>query len=281
MSTVAKVLIVVNLVLAGAFLASASSFLADEDNWKTRHDKAVQELRDEIEVKSQQITQKDQQITTLERQGREAVGERDRLQVEVATVRQQNDLLTAAYRTATETLLTAQSALEKAQDSLKSNRELIDTLQAERTALADAVRVANDGRDATVRQLNELNMQFENLTAQRTTLENRIEELKGALRSAELSGEATRSLLPEGAPEVPLDQPAHRGRMLTVANNLGVISLGAEDGVKPGFRYLVSRGNDYVTMFEVTDVQARQSSGRSLRDLQKTPMQAGDVVLSR
>ena len=38
MNTVAKILIVVNLVLAGAFLASAGNFLGQMDHWKNKYE---------------------------------------------------------------------------------------------------------------------------------------------------------------------------------------------------------------------------------------------------
>ena len=62
---------------------------------------------------------------------------------------------------------------------------------------------------------------------------------------------------------------------------MAIISLGAEDGVRPGYRYTVSRGSQYVGMIEITDVQAKQSAGRSIKSLQKIDLQRGDRVMSR
>ncbi len=61
---------------------------------------------------------------------------------------------------------------------------------------------------------------------------------------------------------------------------MAVISLGSEDGVRPGYRYTVSRGSTYVGVIEITDVQARQSAGRAIKSLQKENLQRGDTVVS-
>ena len=48
-------------------------------------------------------------------------------------------------------------------------------------------------------------------------------------------------------------QPMHSGRVLAANNNdnVYVISLGEEDGVKPGFRYTVSRGARYIATIQI------------------------------
>ena len=56
-----------------------------------------------------------------------------------------------------------------------------------------------------------------------------------------------------------------------------VISLGAEDGVRPGFLYMISRGSTYLGDLQIDDVQAKQSSGFIVGDA-KGPIQAGDDI---
>ena len=48
MSVVAKILVVLNLVLAIVFLGMASTFLGQQESWKVRHDAKVKEMGDEI-----------------------------------------------------------------------------------------------------------------------------------------------------------------------------------------------------------------------------------------
>ena len=282
MNTVAKILIVVNLVLAGGFLASAATFLEKQDLWKDQYTDKVAEMQAVIDVKDAKITDLDSKYAQVTEQSRVMQEQLGKATQEASDARQQADLLKEAFNSASQQLTNATAALEKAQDTINSNRQLIDSLQQERSALATSKAAALEAKEAAVRNLAEKELQFENLMAAKQTLEARVEELRNKLRGAQLTAETAVSKLGGGA-DVPMDQPHHMGQILTVDNgaNVAVISLGSEDGVRPGFRYTVSRGNQYVGLIEITDVQARQSAGRSIKNLQKSNIQSGDRVMSR
>ena len=55
MNTVAKILIVVNLILAAAFLMSASNFLGQQDLWKAKHEVDTADLQEQLELKQAQL----------------------------------------------------------------------------------------------------------------------------------------------------------------------------------------------------------------------------------
>lgn len=282
MNTVAKILIVVNLVLAGAFLASAGNFLGHMDHWKNKHEVDTAVLQDTIDQKEIVIVRERKEKADLISQSNALQGQLDGFKKEAAEVRVQNDLLKEAHNHASIQLTQATAALEKAQDTIKSNQQLIDALQGERAKNSEALRVARDAKEAAIRSLAEKEQQFENLMAQKQALAAQLEDTKHQLRSAQLTAETAVSLA-GGAGDVPMDQPAHDGQIVAVDTgaNVAIISLGAEDGVRPGYRYTVSRGSQYVTMIEITDVQAKQSAGRSIKSLQKSRIQRGDRVMSR
>jgi septal ring factor EnvC (AmiA/AmiB activator) len=282
MSTVAKILVVVNLVLAGAFLASASAFLGNQDQWRKRHETDTAALKVDIDREKEKVARLTTQNATLTSQFQGVQDQLTKANNDATQFRTQNDVLKEAFNQASTQLTRATEALNEAQKTIAANRGLIDTLQAERTALADAKRAALEQKDAVTRQLNQKEVQMESLMGEKQALEARVEQLGNDLRSAELALQSVQSKVGPGL-DVALDQPAHTGRVLDVDTKLGiaVISLGEEDGVKPGYRYTVSRGSNYVTIIEITDVSARQSAGRSIRDLQKSAPQKGDTVMSR
>jgi hypothetical protein len=78
------------------------------------------------------------------------------------------------------------------------------------------------------------------------------------------------------------EQPMQTAKVLAAddATNVVVISLGSEDGVKEGFRYTISRGNQYVGTIEITHVEAKQAAGRSQRDVQSRPIMKGDDAMT-
>ena len=282
MNTVAKILIVVNLVLAGAFLASAGNFLGQMDHWKIKYERETAVLQDQIDQSQIVIDQKIKENATLTQQSVSLQTQCEAALKEASEVRGQNDLLKEAHNQASTQLTQATAALEKAQDTIKSNQQMIDALQGERATNSEALRVAQDAKEAAIRSLGEKEQQFENLMAQKQALEAQLEDTKHQLRSAQLTAETAVSKA-GGSGDVPMDQPAHDGQVLAVDGgaNVAIISLGAEDGVRPGYRYTVSRGSQYIGMIEITDVQAKQSAGRSIKSLQKVNLQRGDRVMSR
>ncbi len=277
MSTVAKILIVVNLILAGAFLASASNFLGQQENWKYRFDVAETKHKADLKEKDQQIQDLKDQLNALDRQWRELSAQSQRITTQNQALSMQNDVLSQKHKEASQQLTSATLALKQAQETIKSQRDLVANLQAERNTNLDAVRTAQAAKEAAVRQLNEKVVQMDSLLAQKQDLESQVESLKQRVNSLELSRENAVAMLPEGA-DVPMEQPAQTGRVLAVDNNLAVISLGSEDGVKIGFHYTVSRGGKYVGQIEITQVEAKMSSGRAVQTMQAQPVQIGDRV---
>ncbi|MFV1958520.1 MAG: hypothetical protein ACC662_03800 [Planctomycetota bacterium] len=283
MSTTAKILVVLNLILAGAFLMAASNFLAKQDNWKTKHDDAVTEYTAKLQVEKDKTKKQADQNVNLQKQVFEAQKQQKASTEEARVVREQIDLLKASFDHASGQLTTATYALAKALETIKAQRQMVDGLQQEGTTLREAIRKALEQKDAAVRNLNEKEIQFEGLLATKQALEKQITDLKGELRSATLTAETAVARAGAGTTGVPMDQPAHTGQVLGADNdaNIAVISLGAEDGVRPGFRYVVSRGRDYVATIVITDVQAKQSAGRAIKGLSKGPIMRGDHVMSR
>jgi hypothetical protein len=282
MNTVAKILIVVNLVLAGAFLASAGNFLGQMDHWKAKYETQTEVMQTEIDDLNRLLKEEQAKSALVLTQSREMEGQLKKAEEEAAQTRIQNDLLKEAHNQAATSLTQATAALEQAQATIQSNRQMIDALQNERAANAEALRVAQEAKEAAIRTKSEMEQQVENLLEEKQTLQAQLETTKAELRSARLTAQ-TAVARAGGAGDVPMDQPAHHGQILSVDTeaNVAIISLGSEDGVRPGFRYTVSRGSEYVTMIEITDVQAKQSAGRSIVSLQKHDIQRGDRVMSR
>jgi len=156
---------------------------------------------------------------------------------------------------------TAQEALAQAPRTIEAQRAEIEKLQRARQRA----------------------LEFKTLLAQKQALEARVEELMEELRSARIQNEERSPVVREGAYVDLVESPQPEGQVLRVDETAGlaVISLGTEDGVRPGFRYTVSRGSSYVAILEITDVQARESAGRILRSLKKSEPQVGDRVRSR
>ena len=73
MSTVAKILVVLNLVLAVAFLASASSYLGNQDTWHNKYNDVVKAKDLEIKTLKGQLDQEKAEKANFSRQAGEAL----------------------------------------------------------------------------------------------------------------------------------------------------------------------------------------------------------------
>jgi hypothetical protein len=281
MSTVAKVFVVLNLVLAVAFLGAAATFLAYVDSYRGQLDV-------EKAAHVQTRTDKDRQIADLTTQLGAATQQvlaantaRDLALATDTRTTQAWQNLQADYANTAANLTRATASLTVAQDTIKNLTALKDELQQNARTMNEAMRVANDERGAAVKAANQAQLDLENSQSTVRELEQKLATCEDARARLDFAQRARAAGGGTGGPGEP--QPAQAGK-ITAADpraNIVVISLGSEDGVKAGFRYVVSRGAAYVGTVEVTSTEAKQSAARSLRDLQKSEIRTGDDVMSR
>lgn len=281
MSTVAKVLVVLNLVLAFAFLGSAASYLGHQDHWKTKHDTATAKLQEDLNVKNEQITNLESETSRLgndltsANQAKDAAVQRaDRSDAELETLKTNYGLL-ASDNTK---LTSAYARFGATIDALKSQNE---KLQEQLIALnQDIVRLRQE-RDAASDNSHALQLQLDNETATRKGYEQQIANTEESLKRANFELRYYKDMYPGGIGGPA--QPAHQGQILAADNdaNVYVISLGAEDGVKVGFQYVVSRGSEYIGTIQINDVQNKKAAGFALKGMRKSDIQRGDAAMSR
>ena len=279
MSTVAKILVVLNLLLAGYFLSSASSFLAQQDNFK-------KDLAEEVKAHDTTRATKDEEIASL--RGRlnalqtdlqKTQSEAEKLRAESTRVAGENTHLREAYNQLSENATRASRAVDTLTNSLNAAREMITNLQTQNNTLGDNLKAAQDDRDAKVAQVNALQQQLTNETENRKDLEGKLGNAQETIKRQGFEIAYIKDKFPG---VIASDQPAHSGRILSSNNdsNVFVISLGEEDGVKAGFQYIVSRGSEYIATIQITDVQAKQSAGRAIKSLSKGAINRGDKVMN-
>ena len=280
MSTVAKVLVVLNLVLGFVFLGSAASYLGHQDHWKNKHDAVTTKLTADIAVKDQQIDNLGTEVNRLTGDLTSSNQAKDEAEQARSLLAKQLEDLKAAYNTlaSDNTKLTSAYARFGATiDALKTQNE---KLQEQRIAQNEDITRLRQERDAANDNAHALQLQLDNETATRKGYEGQIATLEENLKRANFELRAYKDQYPGGIQGTP--QPAHRGQILAADNdaNVYIISLGAEDGVKAGFQYVVSRGGQYIATIQITDVQAKQSAGRAIKSLSKGAINRGDKVMN-
>jgi peptidoglycan hydrolase CwlO-like protein len=276
MSTVAKILVVLNFFLAVAFLASAASFVRNQDHWRAKHLEDMARKQAELNQANNRLKEKEADYERVSGQVVQANEERSKAQAAASELRQQNELLKTQIDSLGASLTAATRAGEVAQGTIGNLQGLVSSLQGERQVLTQSLAAATEQKDAAIRQVNQLRDSLHNETQSRVALEGQLTEVHERTRRLEFEVEAARTKLGD----LPTSQPAHQGRVLAADNdaNVVVISLGAEDGVERGYVYTVSRGTSFVGKLHITDVEAKKSAGRLDRTLQKSPVRAGDAV---
>jgi chromosome segregation ATPase len=279
MSTVAKILVVLNLALAAVFLGSASNYLGQQDTYKTKLEKeqqAHEQTRNDLTTRVNELegTLRAQvkDINTLREERSVAQAENGRLSAEVQHTREAFDQLA-------ENATRSQRAVDQLTNSLNATRALNDALTKDNQQLRDALTASQNDRDAKVSMVNALQMQLQNETEKGKAAEVQLSDANETIQRQEFRLKWYQDRFP-GVEAVA--QPPHDGRILAADNkaNVFVISLGEEDGVKPGFQYIVSRGADYVATIQITDVQAKQAAGFALKDLSKGDIRKGDRAMN-
>jgi chromosome segregation ATPase len=279
MSTVAKILVVLNLALALVFLGSASNFLGKQESFQDK-------LKQEQDAHDVTRTEKQKEIDALETMRSNLVAEKNNLsdertkhQTEAQRLLAEVTHLREAYDQLAENATRAQRAVDQLTNSLNATRQLNDSLTRDNANLRTNLTKSQDDRDAKVSMVNSLQMQLQNETEKGKSLESQMAALQERLERQAFRLEWYQKRFP-GVEAVA--QPPHDGRILAADNgsNVFVISLGEEDGVKPGFQYIVSRGAEYIATIQINNVQARQSAGFALKDLSKGEVRRGDRVMN-
>ncbi len=279
MSTVAKILVVLNLLLAGYFLSSASTFLANQDKLKDkladeegRHDVTKKNKDEEIASLVSRLRAVQQDLTKVQTERTELATKATAISAEITHLREAyNELAANATR--------AQRTVDQLSNSLNSARDMGAALQSDNNNLRDNLKSAQDDRDAKVAQVNALQQQLTNETEKGKSLESKLASANEKIKRQGFEIAYIKDKFPG---IIASNQPAHSGKVLAVDNdaNVFVMSLGKEDGVESGFQYIVSRGSEYIATIQITDVQAKQSAGRAIKSLSKGAINRGDKVMN-
>jgi len=278
MSTVAKVFVVLNLLLAGLFLGSAAAMLGHSDNWKTRFDdqgkvlqKSQADLREEQQKHTTEVDALAKDKNASDEAAKRAKAEADTLRNNLeATVKNHNDQAAA--------LAAATRALQVANSTIQNDRNQNEVLAKERAELIKSLADARTQLEAAVRGSNAAEQNLQDLMTSNKATEATLAQTKTELQRTQFELEQYKRMYPNGGPGS--EQPMQAGKVLQVDNeaNIVVISLGSDDGVKVGFRYTVSRGASYVAQIEVTSVEPKQSGARIDRRVSKGPVSPGDDI---
>src|SRR5262245_36351170 len=259
MSTVAKVFVVLNLILAVAFLGAAAAFLGWDDWHRQKMETEVAARDKTIAARDTTIKEKSAELADAQKARDDAMRLKENAQGENSALKASYEQMKKSYDELNASATAATRALLVAQNTIKEGRTLTDQLLAERQKLTDEAKRFQEERDAAVKNQATADLQLEKSMTELKDLTAKLTEAEESLRKAEFRlGEFSRRFGNAAALPGP-EQPMQTARVLAADDsaNVVVLSLGSEDGVKEGFRYTISRGNQYVGVVEVVRVEAK------------------------
>lgn len=181
---------------------------------------------------------------------------------------------------------TTQSELDQLRSERRANEGLVaateqnnSRLQEEVTKLRESIAQNQQARDEAFAKTLEATTQLHVTAGQLATIRERSEQLIKQLATA------TSALLSNGIdPNAEVIEPA-RGRISATSRAEGgqliEITIGSDDGVRPGHTIEVFRGERYLGRAQILRAEPDKAVGRVIREFQQGQIQEGDDVATK
>lgn len=288
MSTLTKVFAVVLVVFCIAFSMSVMQFLVTSSNQRAQRLEAearAQSAEASAESANLQVAKLNQLLTDERSEHNTTLAQEEQKSRDLAI-----QLTAAAERAAdlstklTQSQANADTAIEIAEGAQTLYENSANQNAALRDELSKQVQVASALRDEIrnlERDRNNLAFHTATLRKQVEDLQDQVQELQGRLVSlTRAAGEigAGRGGPVRGGEISPAtgSEPVH-GRIKNVTEDLATISVGEDDGVAKGMKFLVYRGDQLLATFIADQVQPDETAGRLVNV--QAEVKGGDNVL--
>ena len=259
MSSIGRILIVVNLLLAALFAGWAAQALQESQSWKDQYDvleaSSADELRqanDENADLLAQLSERENALVTARDTAQDKTTEAERLQTELTAARADNQTLKSS-------LDGMNARLSDLARNVDATSERAASAEADARAAIVAKEDAEDAQREAQRAQRDAEDEARSLATQVAALEGSLAALTGDLASANNRLDAVVALTgvdPNDILDVPpLDRDVIAVRM-DLAPGFISINAGRQDGVRRGMVFQIYRGATYkgeVQVEEVTD----------------------------
>jgi chromosome segregation ATPase len=281
MSMFAKIMVVVNFILAVAFLAAAGTLLGAAEDYKSKYEKYKTEAEKQQADLTSQVTAADNTAkanqnkfvdtdklrTAAEAQLKVLSDSNAQLNATIAQLKASYDKLAAAQTDLQTRLASLNSDLDKVRGDLATSEAGRKDTDGKNKALSDELARITQDKDTAEKSLAaaaaEQKVLQDQLDAANTTLV-RYKSEKGPLSSGLVMQDV-------------------KGVVQAVdnKNDIYVISVGSKDKVEVGYEFTVYRGSEYVSTIVIDRVFANYASGMTKTGTKKRDVQAGDEVATR
>jgi delta 1-pyrroline-5-carboxylate dehydrogenase len=281
MSVIAKILVVLNLVLAVVFLGASATYLGQKEGWKLRYEKMEGEKNQTIqalEANLRQATdnyQTQQQMTSSEQTKNTELRTRiEAKEEEYGKLREQHNTLLGQY--------------ERLSQVEKDQLDQIKQLMSDKDGLITARDQALQEKAAAVKEANDAVTEQRRLETEGLNAKDMIAALETQLLAANEDLDKTKLVVKAYEDKIgPLAgviaPPKINAVVAGVDTNLNIVmlSVGRDDGVKEGFEFTIYRGSEYIGQIVIDRVERDYCSGASKKNIEKSAIQVGDQATTR
>jgi hypothetical protein len=281
MSLFAKIMVVVNFILAVAFLAAAGTLLGAAEDYKAKYTGLGEQTRVEIATLKSQVDERDAKLKEGATARAAAETKAAAAEAVLKNLSSQNDQLAQAssqLRTDYDKLAAAQADL---QTKLADLNKTIDTTRAELATSEAARKDAEAKGRASADEIARLNQDKDTAEKALAAATAAREQVSKDLEESRVTLERYRR--EKGPVTGAVNMKDVKGVVQAVDNRVDiyVISVGSKDGVQPGYEFTIYRGNEYVSTIVIDKVFPNYASGTTKPGTKRRDVMAGDEAATR
>ena len=283
MSSIGKIFVVLNLVLAAAFVGWAANASSMNGDWKAKHESLTKSAKAEKDALEAELSKVRTDLNSSKEDLRSASEARDtakrdadRLRTEKADLEQRNSSLNASVTAIQTTLEGITAASEKAKaDALKAVAAQKDA-EAARTAAVLAQQAAEEAQAAAEAKVLEAQNQIASLEREKTSLVNDLSKAENSLKAVvAMTGVSTNDIK---------DVKDIDANVVKADPSTGLVAInrGSSAGVERGQVFDIFSGSTYKGQIRIEFVNPEAASGIVLGDRKiAAGIQTGDGATTR
>lgn len=284
MSSIGKIFVVLNLVLAAAFVGWAANAVSTSGDWKTKHDAVVATAgKDKMALEADlsrvrtELAAAKTDLTTAVNARDEAKRAQDRLTTENGELSARNTSLDASVTKIETTLAQISDSKDKAEADAKKAIAAQKDAEAARTAAIAAQTAAEAAQSAAEARLRDVEAQVAALEREKTKLVNESSSLSTQLDTLAAMTNTNLSDI-TGVDKI---DGAVLGVDRSINPPLVAINAGSTKGVKRGHTFEIFDGGTYKGRVKIEFVHGDMSSGLISLPVAGQTINQGDSATTR
>lgn len=274
MSMVAKILIVLNLILAVAVMGAAGAYLQSAENWKKSHEDAEVKYKGEIGTLNERLTKTQVSLDDAGRAKATALQMQAAAEASNRTLTENSALLSKQLSDQAGSLAGIDAKMKDLQGNLDAARTANEKLQGEKSQAEADKRAALDAQAKAETEQKRLTAENGNLSS----MLDATQKDKAALADSLEAANTHLHMYQAKYGNLGVETASVKGQILAAdsAMDIYLISVGTKDGVKIADELTVFRGDAFVAVVVVDQVFENKASV-IVKKLNGKPMKKSDI----